>query len=806
MAYERLDLKTDDLLDEAVFKHIDDAIEALDVATEAINNQLNPIIELGVCGDSAYTIQGFMRPAGTTNTSNGYLRTDYIDVKSFSEITIYCKPQALTVSPVVWFDENKNYISGETATEITEQVLTYQVPSGACFAVFSTASTGTRKVDGIRKLTKFEYLTEKIITQTKDYKNTGFMRPAGTVGSSNGYAYTDYIDIEGFLSITVNWYSMTTSVSPVVWFDKDKIYISGETTTLTQQQAQATYTPPMGAKYAVFSTYSSMGTFNSLGTIIESISSGSGDGGTGSSTPVVETITRTETLLTNADFAIEGFMRPAGTISTSNGYQRTDYVDISDYHTLIIHCKANSTSVAPVVYFDKDKTYIKGETATDVAETDFTYSVPESAVYGIFSCGTLASRKVEGQREVSAIDLVLEMQAIANKIYISPDGSDDNDGLTQETPIQTIAKAKKILDTNGELVFMPGQYENLNYDLSLFAKVSTIGEAKLVYYKEKITSATLASGYTRVYQAPISSVNHVNFIWQHDVNDEATLILEEERHPLQRNRTHRLRSTRIYQASAIDTTSTTVGEFCSTIENTTDKYMYYIDAENSMLYFSAPDADFVSHPIIFPPSTGLSASAQRKVDISGLDIMYSYIITKGLSGVLNNVKCSYNSSPGSFRWDDTFDLILMNCEAAASTNDGINGHYNGDITCFNCWGHDCCDDGESDHETCHIIQHGGLYEYNGNGCTPASGASGEYYNCIVRNNGDFPWVTDKAGTGFSAQGVSAYIYCVSCLSSNCKIGFRYSGEGSTATFLNCVSVGDDVSYGTGTQINCVTLN
>lgn len=806
MAYERLDKTYTDgqVWDGAAVSCIDDSFEDVNNAIQAIHDQLNPIIGCGVASTSDYSIQGFMRPAGTINTSNGYVRTDYIDLQNCSEITVYCKPQALTVSPVVWFDADKNYISGETATEITEQVLTYQVPSGACFAVFSTASTGTRKVDGIRKLTKFEYLTEKTITQAKDYKNIGFMRPAGTVGTSNGYAYTDYIEIEGFLNITVNWYSMTTSVAPVVWFDSDKVYISGESTTLTQQQVQETYTPPMGAKYAVFSTYSSMGSFNSFGTIIESISSGSGEGG-GGSTPVVETVERTETIVTNADYTITGFVRPAGTISTSNGYERTDYVDISEYHTLVVHCKPNSTSVSPVVYYDANKTYIRGETATETIEADFTYSVPSSAVYAIFSSGTVTSRNVVGVRDVSALDLVLEAADIADKVYISPSGSDENDGLTKDTPILTLSKAKKILHSDGELIFLSGEYENFAYDLSSFAKVSTVGEAKLVYYKEKISSATLVDGFTRVYQAPITNKSHTGYLWQHNVNDEATAILLEEKHPLQRNRTHRLRSTRVYLASSFDTTSTTVAEFCATIEATTDKYMYYIDSTNSVVYFSAPNADFTTYPIIVPSTTKLTASCERKVDISGLDIMYAAIATQGLSGILNNVKVSYSANTGCIQWDNTFDLILMNCEVAASTNDGINGHYNGDITCFNCWGHDCADDGESDHETCHIIQHGGLYEYNGNGCTPASGASGEYYNCIVRNNGDYPWVTDKDGSGFSSQGVSASIYCIGCLATGCNKGFRCLGTGSTATFINCVSKNNTADFINGTQFNCATL-
>lgn len=800
MAYERLDTKytNGQVWDGAAVTRIDDAIEALDGAVEALDNQVNITVDSQVANSSDYSISGFMRPAGTEGTSSSYCRTDYIDIENFIEITVHCKPLATSVSPVVWYDSEKNYISGETAIEVTEQDLTYVVPDNAAYAIFSTGTLSTCQATGIRKLTKFEDLQTNTIATTNSYINTGFVRPAGTFSTgTSGYSYTDYIDISGYINLTINFYTTTVSVSPVVWFDANKNYISGETADSGDGQMCLEYSVPSSAVYAVFSTRST-GTYNVAGTKIVSINNNSSD--------VKSTVNLTDTIATSSDYVNTGFVRPAGTIGTSSGYSYTNFVDISAYHTITVHCKPSTTSVSPAVWYDASQTYISGETASVTTESDFVYTIPSNAVYARFSSATLDTKSVIGEKEVDVADVVLELKdkIEVGKVYISPTGSDDNDGLTSSTPLATISAVKNILDAKGELVFMEGEYENLAYDLSSFAKVSTTGEAKLVYYKEKIASATLVDGYTRVYQAPITTTSHSGYLWQHNVNDEATAILAEERHPLQRNRTHRLRSTRIYLASKFDTTSTTVAEFCTTIESTTDKYMYYIDSANAIVYFSAPNADFATYPIIVPSGTTLTASTERKVDISGLDIMYASILTTGLSGTLNNVKVSYSTSSGCIRWDDTFDLVLMNCEVAASSNDGINGHTSGDITCFNCWGHDCADDGESDHETCHIIQHGGLYEYNGNGCTPASGASGEYFNCIVRNNSDYAWVTDTGGTGFSAQGESAYMYCMGCFTSGCKIGFRHTGTDSTATFINCISKDDTTAFGSGTQINCTT--
>ena len=126
------------------------------------------------------------------------------------------------------------------------------------------------------------------------------------------------------------------------------------------------------------------------------------------------------------------------------------------------------------------------------------------------------------------------------------------------------------------------------------------------------------------------------------------------------------------------------------------------------------------------------------------------------------------------------------------------------MTCFNCWGHDCSDDGESCHETCRVVQYGGLYEYNGCACTPATGGTAEYFNVTARDNGDHPWVLDNAGTGFSAQGVAASMYCSNCLSINNKIGYRATGTDTYAVIFNCVSENDKLAFSKVTQHNCTS--
>lgn len=523
-----------------------------------------------------------------------------------------------------------------------------------------------------------------------------------------------------------------------------------------------------------------------------------------------------EQIAIDTDFNISGFCRPSHGASSSgelfgdnDKYLRTNYINISNYNILRVTVRPATNSVSPCVFFreDNEESYISGITPAQdqLVKTEFEIEVPEDAVYAIFSSriDTSFSYSVVGIRLVPAE----EIETTQPVCYISPTGSDENSGKTSKDPILTLTRASKLLKSCGELIFMEGDYENLDYDLSSFSKVSTMGDVRLIYYSQKLSEATLVGGYQRVYSVPCSDTLS-GYLWQLNIPDANTAILAEEYHPLQRKRQFRLEHTRIYPVTKFDTVSTDLAGYLATLESTTNKQMYYSDGTNC--YFTAANSDFLTNPIIVPKSKTLKASEKRSVNISGLKIYFANILTTKLSGELNNLIVGYNKEKDAIRWDDTFNLVLNNCEVAATPRDGINGHYSGEITCYNCWGHDCQDDGESCHENCHIIQYGGLYEYNGNGCTPASGGTGEYINTIVRRSGGWDWaetISDSnPGSGFSAQGsddsnIGAQMHCISCYAENCYIGFRKNSTGKS-TYINCVSKNNTIAYGDGTQINC----
>ena len=68
-----------------------------------------------------------------------------------------------------------------------------------------------------------------LLAKVEDYSIEGFVRPNGTIGVSNSYYRTDYIDISSYNFSKISAYTRprSTSVSPIVFFDSDKVCISG---------------------------------------------------------------------------------------------------------------------------------------------------------------------------------------------------------------------------------------------------------------------------------------------------------------------------------------------------------------------------------------------------------------------------------------------------------------------------------------------------------------------------------------------------------------------------------------------------
>ena len=94
-----------------------------------------------IAGHNDFNINGFVRPNGTFSDYDFYIRTDHIDIQDcgFDYIEARVYPYALSVSPIVFFDAEKNYIGGYNSYDTEEGRFIIAVPSNAAYVMSSSS-------------------------------------------------------------------------------------------------------------------------------------------------------------------------------------------------------------------------------------------------------------------------------------------------------------------------------------------------------------------------------------------------------------------------------------------------------------------------------------------------------------------------------------------------------------------------------------------------------------------------------------------------------------------------------------------
>ena len=505
-------------------------------------------------------------------------------------------------------------------------------------------------------------------------------------------------------------------------------------------------------------------------------------------TSINNALYRINNLYTSKNFTNVGFIRPAGSTSDNSSYAYTNYIYIGDAKEIIITGQF-AASASPAVFYDADKKYISGFTSTITQEVA-TYSipVPENAKYVITSCATsrLSNFKVD----------VIFNHLVKNSsiCYISPNGDDSNDGFTPQTPILSCSRAAQILSQEGMLIMMAGDYDyyTLGLDFEITPNILGIDHPRIICYQQKIDNAELVDGYTKVYSITKDfreTLNNAVDFWQHDIPDARSIIPAEEAHPLNRNRTYRLPSTRISHVDSIEA-----------IENSTEP-SWYLDG--TTFYFSIVEGSSLeTNPVIIPIISGSRRyryGSNNPIDFSikNIAIYYNCLIVDSACGMLDNVEIGMCYSDAVLSADYCESILLRNCNfyavSASSGGDGVNVHNENDsighrsfVTLENCWLHDCADDGESCHGNSNTVHYGSLIEYNGTGVTPAGGGT-TCNNVISRHNGPHSWVNDTVVcAGFSCQSSTSTLTCIGCFSYSNQRGY-YCTASETNT-QNCFTI------------------
>lgn len=416
--------------------------------------------------------------------------------------------------------------------------------------------------------------------------------------------------------------------------------------------------------------------------------------------------------------------------------------------------------------------------------------------------------------------------------YVSPNGSDTNSGISLDEPMATINAA---LRAGARTILVDGGVYYQKVDLSGITGVVKIAPATsdklpIFYSPDSLITdfETMVDGTTKVYFAPCTKTfdNKIIWLFQDNVPDVTTEISDEDRHPLSRGKQYRCGDTVIKICSS-GTTQDAIAE----IEAASD-YKWFYDTSNNIIYFSRPQPVTTSNPIMTSFGGSFINNKERglTLEIIGIDIKYmGFNLTETTEATLVNCSSANVRGSSAFRWDSSVAVKLYKCEASrvfytANAGDGFNAHSNNTNdafahqTCsmlFDCWAHDCCDDGYSDHERCEISIYGGLFENNGGGgVTPAVGSHCTCYNVLSRYNkeADFFYTGNPAS---SEGGVGGQIACYNCVAigsgQGTNRGFRLNGSDVRGMFVNCVAINQGTGFygesnAVGTLYNCSTIN
>lgn len=523
------------------------------------------------------------------------------------------------------------------------------------------------------------------------------------------------------------------------------------------------------------------------------------------------------------------------TSSSSNGKYTATPVDISfaansGILTMSLETVTSSSTVGYAVTDENNIVLYKGVTSDDFKLVDGVYThsmqLPSgSAKYLYFSV-------YQGSATLT-VDMTKADKANASHIrFVAPDGDDDNDGTDNTHAFATINAAIK---SGGHTIMLADGIYKQNIDLSLAVdevRIMTQSRyAKPVLYAPNclITELeTAVADTTKVYSCSCTKSFDDKNIWifQDGVPDAATEITAADRHPLQRGRQYRCPDTKIVRCSA-STTEAAIAEI-----EAASGYKWFIDTTEHVLYFSRPQTVSANAPICASFGSSLFSNYKRglKVEMIGIGVKYQKINLTGFgSPILTDCFVGNVRSEAGIQYDGSAGAKLYRCEAfrvffTANSGDGINAHSGTSGDAFakqtgsfqiDCWSHDNCDDGYSDHERCETTIIGGLYENNGAGVTPAQGSHCTCYNTLSRYNGEADFF--YTGNPSSAEGgVGGQIACYGCVSkgSGSGRGFRLNGSAVQGLFVNCVCINRATGFygesGGGTQVgtlvNCTTIN
>ena len=386
------------------------------------------------------------------------------------------------------------------------------------------------------------------------------------------------------------------------------------------------------------------------------------------------------------------------------------------------------------------------------------------------------------KREDGRISVDLDVATLKNNggvtYYVSPNGNDNNDGLTPQNPLTKISTAIAKADA-GTVILLDGVY-NINRIPGTIAKsINIIAAAganpRIIPFSS--SSWTKVDGYTSVYKS--SEVNVYGVIDTTNLTGEG------------------------------DYTPYTKVESIADVES--GEHAYYTDSTGTYIHATGDIAQGTVYPLQNSNPLLATFSGDEKIYLEGIEIVgggtYTVrAINSGDSRPMFIAKnCKFGYSCGNVLNLLSVDSICSGCVCVYGRNDGFNYHINNEnanhivprsieIDCkgryngflgFKPTGDINTDNGSTSHDGGAAIRVN--CEYSGNtGPNVVDSGSGQQsvnIGCVAHHS----TATSTQSCGFQMNGTGAEMFCDTCAAYSNDYGFRATG-GAIVKMRNCAGV------------------
>lgn len=358
-------------------------------------------------------------------------------------------------------------------------------------------------------------------------------------------------------------------------------------------------------------------------------------------------------------------------------------------------------------------------------------------------------------------------------IYVDLDSGNDSNSGAYASQMATISAAIQALEGRGKILVSGAQSASINISGAVDLSIEALPEERpKIISGTAVTDVSKTGGYTNVYDGTLASSPNNGYLLV-DGMPEGEIALA-DRHALHWGQTYRSPVHRLTPQNSIENVDANPGT-------------YFWD--DGTVYFHLPGSEDGTEYTVYRPGapagiSGAVAGQAGFIRLVGLEVYFASngVDLRGVSSYEMEDVHVFGCSANGFRIDWSSG-VGRRLSALQCNNDGFNLHstplptppenYRDTAATFeDIYAALCADDGFSNHERCRVVIRGGLFEFNGNGLTPASAGELAGYDLITRGNTVAGYTcatvvdSDEGGYG----GTSAELW--NCVAIDEAVGFR----------------------------------